>query len=94
METIFNKIESAIKNSGIKNIKYQKDYPKDYVKLVWSNDEILDDESIDTITPLVQAMEVINNTIKENADSDEDIEVTLYHLPGEEAWGISIGDGR
>mgnify|MGYP003371512690 CR=1 FL=1 len=94
METIFNKIESAIKNSGIKNIKYLKDYPKDHVKLVWSSDEILDDESIDTITPLIQAMEVINNTIKENADSDEDIEVTLYHLPGEEEWGISIGDGR
>lgn len=91
METIFTKIEDAIKKSGIKNIRYERCYPKDYVKL---DDNLTENEESDTLTPMVKAMEVITNTIKENGSSDDDIEVTLYHLPGEEEWGISIGDGR
>lgn len=94
METIYKKIENAIKTSGIEGIKYENGYPKDYVKLTHSDEEILDDESIDTLTPLVLAMDVITKTIKENGSTDDDIRVCFCHLPGEEYWGISIGDGR
>ena len=94
METIYKKIENTIKTSGIEGIKYVHDYPRDLVKLTQSDEEILDDESIDTLTPLVLAMDVITKTIRENGTPEDDIEVVLYHLPGEESWGISIGDGR
>lgn len=91
METIYTKIGEAIKNSGIKGIKYVEDYPMDFVKL---EDELIEDEESDTLTPLVKAMEVITKTIKDCGDSNEDIRVCFTHLPGEEEWGISIGDGR
>jgi hypothetical protein len=46
------------------------------------------------MTPLLQALDVIKCTIENFADKDDDIRVCFCHLPGEENWGISIGDGR
>ncbi len=94
METIYTKIKDAVVNSKIEGIRYEENYPRDYVCLTKTNDEILDDETIDTLTPLVKALEIITKTIKENATSDDDIVVKFYNNPCEERWEISIGDGR
>jgi hypothetical protein len=91
METIFEKIEKAVKAAAIKGVNYKRDYPMDFVFL---SDELVEDETSDTITPMVKAMSVIMDTIKENATPDDDVRVCFTHLPGEEEWGISIGDGR
>ena len=93
MKTIYQKIQEAVKKNCA-DVHYEKSYPKDYVKLNHTNDELLEDESIDTMTPLVHAMQVILDVIKQEATTEDDLEVDFYHLPGEEAWGISIGDGR
>ena len=93
MDSIFNKIERAVR-ANCENVKYVRDYPMDFVRLNKTNDEILDDESIDTLNPLVDAMKVIMDTIKENGGIYDDIRVCFTHLPGDEEWGISIGDGR
>lgn len=93
METIFNKIQKAVE-TNCPDVKYTRNYPKDYVKLNYTDDEILDDESIDTITPLVKAMKVIMDVIEKEGAGEDDIRVCFNHLPGEEFWGITIGDGR
>ena len=93
MITIYQKIEKTIKDK-CPNVHYEKYYPRDYVKLNHSDEEILDDESIDTLTPLVEAMNVIMETVKAEATQDDDLEIIFTHLPGEEAWCIAIGDGR
>lgn len=93
MTTIYQKIEKAIKEK-CPNVHYEKNYPKDFVKLNHSDEEILEDESIDTMTPLAEAMAVITETVKAEASQDDDLEIIFAHLPGEETWFIAIGDGR
>lgn len=91
METIYNHIEEALKRANIKGIVYKKSYPRDLVELVGDPTE---DEEMDTLTPLLEALAVIQCTIENFGSVDDDIEVVFFHLPGEEEWGISIGDGR
>ena len=91
METIFTKIKDAVKKANIPGINYKEGYPMDMVEL---DESLVEDESSDTVPPLVNALEVITKTIKENATPDEDIRVCFGHLPGEEEWFISIGAGR
>ena len=91
MKTINNKIAKAVKNANIPGIHYKEGYPMDMVEL---DESLVEDESSDTITPLVKALEVITKTIKKSAEVDDDIRVCFGHLPGEEEWFISIGDGR
>lgn len=91
METIYKKIAKAVKDANIEGVEYKEGYPTDMVKL---NNSLIEDEESDTMTPLVKAMGVIMETIKKEADNTDDIRVCFYHLPGDEDWGISIGDGR
>lgn len=91
METIYTKIENAVKNANIKGIVYERNYPADMVKL---EGDPIEDEEMDTMAPLTKAMDVIMGVIKTEATPDDDIRVCFCHLPGEEDWGISIGDGR
>lgn len=91
METIYKKIAKAVKDANIEGVKYKEGYPTDMVKL---KNSLIEDEESDTMTPLVKAMGVIMETIKKEADNTDDIRVCFYHLPGDEDWGISIGDGR
>lgn len=90
-ETIYNKIKNAVVNANIEGIVYEEDYPKDYVKLTG---DPLEDEEMDTMTPLVKAMKVIMDVVKKEGTTDEDLRICFCHLPNEEYWGISIGDGR
>ena len=89
METIFTKIKDAVKKANIPGINYKEGYPMDMVEL---DESLVEDESSDTITPLVSALEVITKTVKENATPEDDVRVCFGHLPGEEEWFISIGD--
>ena len=91
METIYQKIEKAVKAAAIKGITYKRYYPKDFVVL---DDELTEDETADTLTPMLKAMEVIMDTIKKEAAPDDEITVEFTHLPCDEIWEISIGDGR
>ena len=91
MDTIYQKIKKAVEDANIKHIVYEEGYPRDHVKLDF---DPMEDEAADTLSPLVRAMRVITKAINENAEIEDDIEVTFYHLPGEEEWGIAIGDGR
>ena len=91
METIYTKIENAVKNANIEGIAYERDYPMDMINLVG---DPIEDEEMDTMAPLVKAMKVIMDVIKKEATVEDDIRVCFCHLPGEEEWGISIGDGR
>ena len=90
-KTIYQKIKDAVESANIKHIIYVEGYPKDIVKL---DHELTEDESSDTISPMVRALRVIAKTINEEATSEDDIRVCFCHLPSEEYWGISIGDGR
>ena len=94
IETIFTKIESAVKNANIKGIVFEKGYPRDIVRHKKSNDEILDDEGYDTLTPLVAAMKVIMGVVEKEATCEDDVVVSFRHNPFEEEWCIEIGDGR
>lgn len=91
METIYNHIKEAVNAANIPGIKYVESYPKDFIE--FENDPA-DDEEMDTMTPMLQALEVIRCTIENFGDKDDDIRVCFSHLPGEETWCISIGDGR
>lgn len=91
METIYKKIKEAVVGANIEGIKYKEGYPMDMVEL---DDNLIEDEESDTMTPLVKAMEVIMETVKKEGAADDDIRVCFCHLPGDENWGISIGDGR
>lgn len=91
METIYQKIEKAVKAAAIKGITYKRDYPRDFVFI---NAELTEDETADTLTPMLEAMAVIMDTIKKEATSDDDIRVCFTHVPFDESWEISIGDGR
>lgn len=91
METIYKKIAKAVKDANINGIEYKEGYPTDMVEL---DNSLIEDEESDTMTPLVKAMGVIMETIKKEADNTDDIRVCFCHLPGDENWGISIGDGR
>lgn len=91
METIYSHIEEAVRAANIPGIKYVKDYPMDYVFI---DGDPIEDEEMDTMGPLLQALEVIKCTIENFGDKNDDIRVCFSHLPGEETWGISIGDGR
>lgn len=91
METIYKKIAKAVKDANIEGIEYKEGYPMDMVEL---DNSLIEDEESATMTPLVRAMEVIMETIKKEADNTDDIRVCFCHLPGDENWGISIGDGR
>lgn len=91
METIYQKIEKAVKNANIPGIIYKSGYPTDNIVL---DEELTEDETNDTMTPMLKVMEVINKVLLKSADSEDDIRVCFCHLPGEEYWGISIGDGR
>ena len=91
METIFTKIQKAVKNANIPGIIYKEGYPMDMVEL---EESLKEDESSDTVTPLVNALEVITKVIKKEATPEDDVRVCFGHLPGEEEWFISIGDGR
>ena len=66
MKTIYQKIQEAVKKNCA-DVHYEESYPKDYVKLNHTDDELLEDESIDTMTPLVHAMQVILDVIKQEA---------------------------
>ena len=90
METIYQKIKKAVNAAHIKHVVFEESYPRDRVKLDF--DPI--DEEMDTMAPLVEAMKVITDTIDKYADFEDDIEVSFCHLPGEEEWCITIGDGR
>lgn len=93
METIYQKIKKAVESANIKHIVYKKGYPTDMVELDFNPmDE--EHESDDSLSPLVRAMRVIISTINAEAEIDDDIRVCFCHLPGEEDFGISIGDGR
>ena len=91
MDTIYEKIEKAVKAAHIKHIKYENGYPKDHIVLDF---DPIEDEEEDSMQPLIEALKVITETLDKHADFEDDIEVTFYHLPGEEEWGIAIGDGR
>lgn len=91
METIFTHIEEAIKTANIPGIKYVKSYPADYIEL---EESLTEDEENDTMTPMLQVLDVIKCTLENFADKDDDVRVCFCHLPGEEDWAISIGDGR
>jgi hypothetical protein len=93
MDSIFNKIERAVR-ANCEKVKYVRDYPMDFVLLTKTADEIIEDDSIETLKPLADAMQVILDTIKEHGTDDDDIRVCFCHLPGTEDWAISIGDGR
>ena len=94
METIYDKIEEAVNAAKIDGIKYERGYPSDCIHFEKTNDEIIDDENLDTVGPLAQALVVIAKTILQKASIDDDVEVTFRHLPAEESWAIYIGDGR
>lgn len=91
METIYKKIAKAVKDANIEGIEYKESYPMDFVEM---KGDPIEDEEMDTMTPLVKAMGVIMETVKKEATINDDIRVCFSHLPGEEIWGISIGDGR
>jgi hypothetical protein len=91
METIFTKIQKAVENANIPGIIYKKGYPMDMVEL---EESLKEDESSDTVTSLATALEVITKVIKKEATPEDDVRVCFGHLPGEEEWFISIGDGR
>ena len=93
METIYQKIKKAVESANIKHIVYKEGYPMDMVELDFNPmDE--EHESDDSLSPLVRAMRVIISTINAEAEIDDDIRVCFCHLPNEEDFGISIGDGR
>lgn len=89
METIYQKIASRVR-AACPDVIYEEGYPRDYVRLKNSSPE----EDEDTLGPLLEAMQVIMSGIEDFASVEDDIEVKFYHLPFEEEWGISIGDGR
>lgn len=91
MKTIYEKIKEAVKAENIENIIYEEGYPADTIKL---DESLTEDEEANTIEPMARAMKVIIDTISKEASSCDDIRVCFSHLPGEEYWGISIGDGR
>lgn len=91
MRTIYQAIREAVEAAKIPGIRYEEGYPRDHVRLV---SDPVEDEEMDTMKPLLEAMKVITAAIENEADQEDDIEVTFYHLPGEEEWGIAIGDGR
>lgn len=91
-ETIYEKIKKAVTEANITDTRFEDGYPRDHVRLTF--DPVEEEEERDTLTPLVTALETIAKVIKEQGTLEDDIEVTLYHLPSEESWGISIGDGR
>ena len=78
------------------NIEVTDGYPCD---LITPSQTLIDDEEADTLTPMVKALRVIADTveeyIKENGDDFYgDLQINFMHLPGEEYYGIQIGDGR
>lgn len=87
---IYEEIQNAVKAANIKGIVYQKGFPRDYIYL---KEELSSDNS-NTLAPLIKALEVILNTIKEKATSENDLEINFSHLPSDELWEIYIGDGR
>lgn len=90
-KTIYERIEEAVKNAKIEGISYEKGYPRDFVRV---DDNLIENEESDTLTPLVTALKVITDTIEKYGTADDDIEVNLSHIPFDEYWAISIGDGR
>ena len=90
-KTIYQRIEEAVKNAKIEGISYEKDYPCDFVRV---DESLTEDEESDTLTPMVKALKVITDTIEKYGTADDDIEVNLSHIPFDEYWAISIGDGR
>ena len=90
-KTIYQKIADAVRDANIKHIVYEEGYPMDYVKL---DEELTEDEESDTISPMVRALRVITKVINAEATPEDDLRICFCHLPGEEYWGISIGDGR
>ena len=93
MQTIYTKIQHAVVKH-CPEVRFEEGYPRDHVVLPQSNEEILEDDTIDTLKPLVKALRVIADAIEKNGTIEDDIEVRFCHLPGEEQWGIAIGDGR
>lgn len=90
-KTIYQRIEEAVKNAKIEGVSYEKDYPCDFVRV---DESLTDDEESDTLTPMVKVLKVITETIEKYGNSDEDIDVHFCHIPFDEYWAISIGDGR
>ena len=95
METIWDKIKKAVEKK-CPDVVYEENYPKDRVfpKCTYNKDIEDIDEDEDTITPMVKAMAVIMGVVRAEATVEDDIEVVFAHLPGEETWVITIGDGR
>ncbi len=91
METIYNHIKEAVLAANIPGIRWVDDYPKDFVVL---EGDPIEDEEMDTLSPLVKALDVIKCAIENFGDQEDDLEVIFTHLPGEERWSIAIGDGR
>lgn len=91
MKTIYQKIEDAVKSANIKGVHFKEDYPKDFIIV---DEELTEDEESDTMTPLVKALSVVTEVLRAEGTSEDDIRVCFCHLPSEEYWGISIGDGR
>ena len=91
METIFRKIKTAVEEANIEHIIYEEGYPMDIVKL---DEDFTEDESNDTLTPLLLAMKVIMGVIEKEGTPEDAIRVCFGNLPCEEEWFISIGDGR
>jgi len=90
-KTIYEHIKDAVKKANIPDIIWEDGYPRDHVKI---SNKLIDDDQADTLAPLVKALRVIADTIEKHGLFDDDIEVDFYNLPGEEEWGIAIGDGR
>lgn len=91
MKTIYEKIKEAVKAENIENIVYEEGYPMDIIKL---DESFTEDEEANTIGVMARAMKVIMDVIDREASPFDDIRVCFSHLPGDEYWGISIGDGR
>ena len=90
-KTIYQRIEEAVKNAKIEGISYVRDYPRDFIEV---DESLTEDEESDTLTPMVKALKVITDIIEKYGTPDDDIDVRFYHVPFDEQWTISIGDGR
>ncbi len=90
-KTIYQRIEEAVKNAKIEGVSYVRYYPCDFIEV---DESLTDDEESDTLTPMVKALKVIADVIEKYGTPDDDIDVRFYHVPSDEQWTISIGDGR
>lgn len=90
-KTIYEKIKDAVKAAAIPNVNYVSSWPADVISV---DDSLTEDEDSDTLSPMLDVLQVITDVVKKNGTSLDDLEIRFMHLPGEEVWQIFIGDGR